>query len=177
MMSRYIKKSFPSQIQFIYDYDKNILIIKNREKIICFLINSTYNKCAINSKSNEIFFDKKFFKYDVFKFLFNKKSNSIKIKKLNLVGVGYRALLINESNQKFLQLRLGYCHSVYLKIPSGIIVHCPKPSKIIILGKCQYSINNFAFKIRSYRKPDPYKGKGVLYSNETILLKEGKKLN
>lgn len=176
-MSRYIRKSFPPQIQFIYDHDKGILIIENQEKRICFLINSTYNNCAINSKSNEIFFDKKFFKYNAFKFLFNKNPNSIKIKKLNLIGVGYRALLINESNQKFIQLRLGYCHSVYLKIPSGIIVHCPKPSKIIILGNCQYSVNNFAFKIRSYRKPDPYKGKGVLYSNETILFKEGKKLN
>lgn len=176
-MSRYIQKSFSPQIQFIYDHNKGIFIIKDQEKKTCFLINNTYNRCAINDKLNKIFFDKKFFKYDVFKSLFDRNSSSLKIKKLNLVGVGYRAILNNENHQKIIQLRLGYCHSVYFKIPSGIIVHCPKPSKIIILGNCQYSVNNFAFKIRSYRKPDPYKGKGVLYSNETIILKEGKKLN
>src|SRR3954447_4511769 len=92
-------------------------------------------------------------------------------KKLEITGVGYRAAL----QGKNLQLALGYSHDVVYKIPEGIAITVPKPTEIVIVGNDSQRVGQVAAEIRSYRPPEPYKGKGVRYSNEFIFRKEGKK--
>jgi large subunit ribosomal protein L6 len=90
---------------------------------------------------------------------------------LGINGVGYRAALKGTE----LQLQLGYSHDVLYPIPEGIQIVCPKPTEIVISGIDRAKVGQVAAEIRRYRKPEPYKGKGVKYSNETIFRKEGKK--
>ncbi len=92
-------------------------------------------------------------------------------KTLDINGVGYRAAL----KGKDLQLQLGYSHDVLYPIPDGIQIQCPKPTEIIISGIDRSQVGQVAAEIRGYRGPEPYKGKGVKYSTETIFRKEGKK--
>ena len=92
-------------------------------------------------------------------------------KKLEITGVGYRAAL----QGKNLQLALGYSHDVVYAIPEGIAITVPKPTEIVITGNDIQRVGQVAAEIRSYRPPEPYKGKGVKYSNEFIFRKEGKK--
>ena len=92
-------------------------------------------------------------------------------KKLEITGVGYRAAL----QGKNLQLALGYSHDVVYPIPEGIAITVPKPTEIVINGNDSQRVGQVAAEIRSYRPPEPYKGKGVKYSNEFIFRKEGKK--
>jgi large subunit ribosomal protein L6 len=92
-------------------------------------------------------------------------------KKLEITGVGYRAAL----HGKNLQLALGYSHDVVYKIPEGIAITVPKPTEIVINGSDIQRVGQVAAEIRSYRPPEPYKGKGVKYSDEFIFRKEGKK--
>ena len=92
-------------------------------------------------------------------------------KKLEITGVGYRAAM----QGKNLQLALGYSHDVVYPIPEGITVTVPKPTEITIVGSDSQRVGQVAAEIRSYRPPEPYKGKGVKYSDEFIFRKEGKK--
>jgi large subunit ribosomal protein L6 len=92
-------------------------------------------------------------------------------KKLEINGVGYRAAL----QGKNLQLALGYSHDVVYPIPEGIAITVPKPTEIVIVGNDSQRVGQVAAEIRSYRPPEPYKGKGVKYSDEFIFRKEGKK--
>lgn len=92
-------------------------------------------------------------------------------KKLLLVGVGYRAQAdINKVN-----LTLGFSHPVEHAVPEGITIQTPTQTEIIIKGINKQSVGQTAADIRAYRKPEPYKGKGVRYSDEVIILKETKK--
>ena len=92
-------------------------------------------------------------------------------KKLEINGVGYRAAL----QGKNLQLALGYSHDVVYPIPEGIAITVPKPTEIVIVGNDSQRVGQVAAEIRSYRPPEPYKGKGVKYVGEFIFRKEGKK--
>ena len=92
-------------------------------------------------------------------------------KKLEITGVGYRAAL----QGKNLQLALGYSHDVLYAIPEGIAITTPKPTEIVIVGNDIQRVGQVAAEIRSYRPPEPYKGKGVKYAGEFIFRKEGKK--
>ena len=92
-------------------------------------------------------------------------------KKLEITGVGYRAAV----QGKNLQLSLGYSHDVHYPIPEGIAITTPKPTEIVVAGNDIQRVGQVAAEIRSYRKPEPYKGKGVKYSDEFIFRKEGKK--
>ena len=92
-------------------------------------------------------------------------------KKLEITGVGYRAA-VQGSN---VQLQLGYSHDVSYPIPKGIQVVCPKPTEIVITGIDKQKVGQVAAEIRRFRPPEPYKGKGVKYSDEFIFRKEGKK--
>ena len=92
-------------------------------------------------------------------------------KKLEITGVGYRAAM----QGKNLQLALGYSHDVVYPIPEGITVTVPKPTEITITGSNSQRVGQVAAEIRSYRPPEPYKGKGVKYVDEFIFRKEGKK--
>jgi large subunit ribosomal protein L6 len=90
---------------------------------------------------------------------------------LEINGVGYRAAV----QGKNLQLQLGYSHDVVYPIPEGITVTVPKPTEITIVGSDPQRVGQVAAEIRSYRPPEPYKGKGVKYAGEFIFRKEGKK--
>jgi large subunit ribosomal protein L6 len=92
-------------------------------------------------------------------------------RKLEITGVGYRAAVAG----KQLQLSLGYSHEVNYPIPEGITVATPKPTEIVISGLDSKKVGQVAAEIREYRPPEPYKGKGVKYSDEYIFRKEGKK--
>ena len=92
-------------------------------------------------------------------------------KKLEITGVGYRAAM----QGKNLQLALGYSHDVVYPIPEGITVTVPKPTEITVSGNDSQRVGQVAAEIRSYRPPEPYKGKGVKYVGEFIFRKEGKK--
>lgn len=92
-------------------------------------------------------------------------------KKLEINGVGYRAAM----QGKNLQLSLGFSHEVVYQVPEGIQVQVPKPTEIIVSGINKQQVGQVASEIRGYRGPEPYKGKGVKYANETIVRKEGKK--
>lgn len=92
-------------------------------------------------------------------------------KKLQLVGVGYRA----QAQGNTLNLSLGFSHPVVYALPEGISAQTPSQSEIVIKGADKQKVGQVAAEIRSYRVPEPYKGKGVRYSNEVIVLKETKK--
>ena len=91
--------------------------------------------------------------------------------KLQLVGVGYRAAM----KGKLLDLQVGLSHPVNYPIPEGISVETPQPTEIIVKGADKHLVGQVAADIRSYRQPEPYKGKGVRYSDEKVVLKEAKK--
>ena len=92
-------------------------------------------------------------------------------RRLEISGVGYRAAV----QGKNLQLALGYSHDVVYAIPEGITIVVPKPTEITITGNDSQRVGQVAAEIRSYRPPEPYKGKGVKYVGEFIFRKEGKK--
>jgi large subunit ribosomal protein L6 len=92
-------------------------------------------------------------------------------KELEINGVGYRA----QMKGKDLELNLGFSHDVVYTIPEGIEVKCPKQTEITISGINKQLVGQVAAEIRSYRPPEPYKGKGVKYKDEYIFRKEGKK--
>lgn len=92
-------------------------------------------------------------------------------KKLELVGVGYRAQL----KGKTLNLQLGYSHPIDYPIPEGVKVETPSQTEIVLSGIDKQQIGQVAAEIRSFRPPEPYKGKGVKYADERILRKDAKK--
>jgi large subunit ribosomal protein L6 len=92
-------------------------------------------------------------------------------RKLELVGVGYRAAV----QGKVLNLTLGFSHAVNFPIPDGISMETPSQTEIIIKGIDRQKVGQVAAKIRGIRPPEPYKGKGVRYNGEQIVMKEGKK--
>jgi len=92
-------------------------------------------------------------------------------KTLEVRGVGYRAAAEGD----ILNLQLGYSHDIKVAIPKEIKVKCEKPTEILISGFSKQKVGQFAAEIRSLRKPEPYKGKGVRYSDEFVRQKEGKK--
>ena len=92
-------------------------------------------------------------------------------RKLTLVGVGYKAA----AQGAVLNLELGYSHPVNHKMPSGVTVQTPTPTEIVLTGVDKQVIGQVAAQIRAYRAPEPYKGKGVRYADEVVVIKETKK--
>ena len=92
-------------------------------------------------------------------------------KKLNLVGVGYRA----KAEGTNLKLELGFSHDVVYALPKGVTAETPTQTEIIIKGIDKQQVGQVAAEVRGYRPPEPYKGKGVRYAGEVVILKETKK--
>lgn len=92
-------------------------------------------------------------------------------KNLEIQGVGYKV----QATGKALKLALGFSHDVEYKLPEGISAKCPSPNEIEISGIDKQLVGQVAAEIRKYRKPEPYKGKGIRYKGENIIRKEGKK--
>ncbi len=93
------------------------------------------------------------------------------VRKLDLVGVGYRASMQGSD----LNLALGFSHPVVFAAPEGITITTPTQTEILVSGADKQRVGEVAAKIRAFRPPEPYKGKGVKYSDETIIRKEAKK--
>lgn len=180
----------PNNILVLYCKKKNILIIKGPllQKLISLKLKIFINK------------DKKLIKISKVPIMniSNKERKKIKslrgttkalikhklieasiiiYKKLELHGVGYRILLDDiRSKDKLLTFKLGYSHLVFFKIPLKLNIFCFSKTKLSIFGNSYQDVNQISAKIRAKKKPEPYKGKGILYENETIILKEGKKI-
>ena len=92
-------------------------------------------------------------------------------KKLNLVGVGFKA----QAQGAKLDLSIGYSHPVNIQMPDGITVLTPVPTEIVVKGADRQRVGQIAAEIRAFRPPEPYKGKGIRYSDEKITIKETKK--
>jgi large subunit ribosomal protein L6 len=92
-------------------------------------------------------------------------------KRLEINGVGYKAAVAG----KVLKLSLGYSHDVDYAIPAGITIATPRPTEVLVSGIDKQKVGQTAAEIREFRSPEPYKGKGVKYSDEFIFRKEGKK--
>jgi len=92
-------------------------------------------------------------------------------KKLSLIGVGYRA----QAKGKVLDLTLGFSHPVNYQLPEGITVETPSQTEIVVKGMDKQKVGQVAAEIRAYRPPEPYKGKGVRYTDEYVVRKEAKK--
>lgn len=92
-------------------------------------------------------------------------------RKLELVGVGYRA----QAQGKSLNLTLGFSHPVNYPVPEGITIETPSQTEVVVRGSDKQKVGQVAAEIRAYRPPEPYKGKGVKYSDEVIMRKEAKK--
>lgn len=92
-------------------------------------------------------------------------------KKLTLIGVGYRA----QAKENILNLALGFSHPVDFEVPAGITVETPSQTEIVVRGSDKQQVGEVAAKIRAYRPPEPYKGKGVRYAEEHVIRKEAKK--
>jgi large subunit ribosomal protein L6 len=92
-------------------------------------------------------------------------------RKLELVGVGYRA----QAQGNKLNLTLGFSHPVVYEVPEGVSVETPSQTEVVITGTDKQKVGQVAAEIRRFRPPEPYKGKGVRYSNERVMLKEAKK--
>jgi large subunit ribosomal protein L6 len=92
-------------------------------------------------------------------------------KTLEISGVGYRAAM----QGKNLRLQLGYSHDVNIEVPEGLTVATPDPTTVVISGNDKQRVGQLAAEIRRWRKPEPYKGKGIKYRGEYIFRKEGKK--
>jgi len=184
--------------KFIVKIPKNVFVFfsKNNNLVILgpFGLKSLQltNKIIVSNSRKSIFvtdlpfFKSSFLKTKTFKdlqktyiILLKQKINEVLItvkKRLNLVGIGYRVSITEISSLQILQLKLGFSHSIYFKIPKKLTVICPTPTKILIFGSCQQSVDKMSSLIKSYKIPDIYKGKGILYNNEKIVLKEGKKV-
>ena len=92
-------------------------------------------------------------------------------KKLEINGVGYKAAIAGKN----LQLSLGYSHDIIYPIPAGVTITAPRPTEIAVAGIDKRQVGQIAAEIRAFRRPEPYKGKGVKYAGEFIFRKEGKK--
>lgn len=92
-------------------------------------------------------------------------------KKLTLVGVGYRA----QMQGKKLNLTLGFSHPIFYDVPEGITIETPSVTEIVVRGANKQQVGQVAADIRAYRSPEPYKGKGVRYADEVVVIKESDK--
>ena len=93
-------------------------------------------------------------------------------KELKLVGVGYSV----EKKDNFILVNIGFSHPIYIQIPEGVSIDAPDATSIIIKGYNKQNVGDMAAKIRSIRKPEPYKGKGIKYADEYIRRKAGKSI-
>jgi len=193
MNSQIVKKKYiikiPKSIFLCYLEQNRILFLKgplghriinlklklktNKKKGFMFVTDQFFHNVSINDKKNLKAYQGTYtslIKKKIFELL---KPN---FKKLKLVGVGYKVLLEKKNALTLLKLSLGFSHDIYFKLPNDIQITCYKNNKLIILGNNFKKVSLIASIIRSYKIPEVYKGKGILYENEQIKLKEGKKV-
>ena len=183
------KIQIPTNIDIFYESENNLLVIKKERliksitpvlKIVLFKTgqnNFIYvtDKFVNGISSSEI----KMLNIIKGKLCSDIKKNILEInssfsKKIKLVGVGFRA--INEFPNSF-TFKLGFSHPIFYKLPKGISSHCKKHTQITLFGKTSYyTLSKTTADIRALKKPEPYKGKGILYADERVIIKQGKKV-
>lgn len=104
------------------------------------------------------------------------ESTTMIYKKLKLVGVGYRLLPVESFKNQLILLRLGFSHLLYFRVPRDLKIFCKKRVQLFISGYSYPWVTQFSSVIKLLKKPEVYKGKGILYETEKIVLKEGKKI-
>lgn len=156
-------KSLKLKLKITIDKTKNILVVSP----LPFYPISNAEKKRINALRASIIAQ--------IKHLFIETSLTI-FQKLKVVGVGYRIESLDDVEKNLLTLKLGYSHHYYVKVPNNLEVNCFTKTKLSIFGNSYYEISELAAKIREKKLPEPYKGKGILYENEIVKIKEGKKI-
>lgn len=150
-----------------------IFLIKNEKILIisCFPFSKISNH---NKKSLKAFQGTT---VALIKYIIIELSVSFFCQKMKFFGVGYRAFPLEINNKKqMLHLRLGYSHQIYFRFINEINIFCFKFTKLFIFGNSYKNVTQFSALIRLCRAPEPYKGKGILYDNEKIILKIGKRI-
>ena len=142
-------------------FEKNIIIVTN--DCVMGNFNSKKKKIGLSSRSKTLI--KKGF-LDV-----TRKS----YKKLKVFGIGFRVSCLEFNSFKLLKFELGYSHSIYFRVPSDIFVLISSSTKLIVSGTSSDRVGAVSSQIRKLKLPDSYKGKGILYENEEVVLKEIKK--
>lgn len=188
LKKRYIVK-VPKNVRILYCDEKNILTFigplntKSFKTQVKIFLAPTYNSIIVSSIPILGFFSSKFKGIKKLQGMTVAKIKQILIEisyilyhKLNLVGVGYRVFSYEQiANQ--LYFKLGYSHLIYFNIPKPFSTYCQKFTKLFLFGNGSVnSLTQIAAQIRACKFPEPYKGKGVLYDQEQVILKKGKKI-
>ena len=176
----------PDNIEVLNDQKTGYVLIKGR---YCTKLFKSLFKIIFCSEKKKMFVTDKSFKKASNKEKKNLKSlrrtsvallknsisevSSINYKKLNLIGVGYKVFGLSKN---VLHFKLGFSHSLYFNAPDSLTINCLQSTKIFISGNDLKTVSQTAAFIKNFKKPEPYKGKGILYSTEKIKLKEGKKV-
>jgi large subunit ribosomal protein L6 len=188
MVKKYLIK-IPKNVSIIYDSKKKLLVLIGSVKTEIITLKLKIN---IKNNLNSIEITSEFF--DLVS-NYNKKNTKalqgttvslikqvllqiscVVYRKLKFVGVGYRAFPVNGLGDKVIMFKLGYSHPVYFKISDKLKIFCLKFTKLFVYGNSYQNVFQTASQIRLCKSPEPYKGKGILYENEKIILKEGKKV-
>ena len=176
-MSKIAKNSIKLPQDTTCSFDNNILLVKGKLGEANLLVNELF---TIKLQDNEIFVLPKAAKDKTNPLWGTTSSHVINTlsgvsngfsKTLELSGTGYRASVVGSK----LKLQLGFSHDIDYEIPKEVKIECPKQNIIKITSINKEILGAVAAKIRSYRKPEPFKGKGIRYENEFIFRKEGKK--
>lgn len=176
-MSRIAKNSVKLPADTTCKYENSVLIAKGKLGEMSLMVNSLFN---IDMKENEIFVlpindkDKLNPIWGTTRAHVANLIQGVSIgfsKTLELNGTGYRASIVGSK----LKLQLGYSHDINFEVPKEVKVECPKQNIIKLTGSNKEILGAVAANIRSFRKPEPFKGKGIKYENEFIFRKEGKK--
>lgn len=189
MKKKYLLKKYkikiPFNINIIYIPNKKIIILSNitSQKLLKLNVQILINKLKKTIYISQILFSTLVNKQKQLATSFQEtdtalvKQNILELftifyQKLKFVGVGYRVFNINNFKNQILLFKVGYSHFLYFKIIQNITVFNSKTIKLFLFGKNYQNLRQMLFLIRSFKKPEPYKGKGILYNNEKILLKK-----
>lgn len=182
------KIKIPSHINIIYIPNKKTIILSNliSKKLLKLNVQVVINNWTKNIYISQVFFSKSVNKQKQLTSFQQTDTALIKQKilellttfyqKLKFVGVGYRVFNINNFKNQILLFKLGYSHFLYLKMKHNITIFNLKTIKLFLFGTNYQNLKQIVSLIRSFKKPEPYKGKGILYDNEKILLKKVKKI-
>lgn len=159
-------------IKILIKLQIKIKILKNKNYIV--VTDIPFIGTSKNLKHKKILQGQTYF--HIKKMLVN--SRRVTYKKLKLIGVGYKVFEINNFNLNYnlLHFKLGYSHNIFFKIPYNLNITTRQSTKLFISSYNSDFVSNISAVIKNYKYPEPYKGKGILYSDETIKLKEGKKI-
>ena len=160
----------------MYTFPVKIYVLKNQLKNFSYLFITRHN---INNNNYRIMIKKNNI---VQSDISSKIKNSIQLVsryafiKLKLIGIGYKIFLKEYKNIKILHLKAGYSHDIYFKIPLEFDIKLSNNNMLFIAGFSKNKVSEFATYIRSFKVPEPYKGKGIRYEDEKVILKVGKKV-